>query len=171
MSKKTVKTETLKPAVTATELASDLLNPFKNVLLKGGIDDKFLIRQLKSEFKSKEPKTIKVKGAINPDSLPRGYRIVATSGEIIHSQDGGQDYGDGETIIEYQVKNIGISQKARIDVHKLRGDYPAEKHELSGTVAITPQLTPEDRKLLLSTSKQVINDILQQHRAAIKPRS
>lgn len=168
---KTENTEKTKPEITSAELAADLLNPFKNVLLKGGIDDKFLIRQLKKELRSKEPKIIKVKGAVNPETLKKGYKIVTTSGEIIHSTDGGQDYGDGETVLQYEVANIGISQKARMDVHKLRGDYPAEKHELSGSVTVVPELTPEDRKILTATSKQVVNDILQQHRAAIKPRS
>jgi len=116
--------------ITSEEMAADILNPFKDVLLKGGIDDKFLIKQLKSEFRSKEPKIIKIKGAVNPESLPRGYKIVGQSGEVIHCADGGQDYSDGETIIEYQVKNIGVSQRARMDVHKLRGDYPAVKQSI-----------------------------------------
>lgn len=116
---------------TREEIIGDILSPMQSALNRGGINEQFLIKQLKKEFRSKEPKVIKVKGAVNPDILPKGYKIVTMSGEIIHSADGGTDYGDGETIIEYQVHNIGISQKARMDVHKLRGDYPAEKHEVT----------------------------------------
>lgn len=39
---------------------------------------------------------------------------------------------DGEVVSERIVKDMGVRQKARMDAHKLRGDYPAEKHEHSG---------------------------------------
>jgi hypothetical protein len=143
-------------------------NPIHEAMLGQGITPLYLARKLKRELNAKEPKIVKVKGAVNPDSLPRGYKIRAQSGMIIHSAEGGQDYGDGETVIEYKVDNIGIAQKARMDAHKLRGDYPIERHELNGSITVTPQLTEEDRKILKSISKKAVDDILQQHRESIK---
>lgn len=157
-----------KPLKTREEIIKDLLSPFQSALNAGGINEQFLIKQLKQEFKSKEPKVIKVKGAVKKEDLPRGYKVITTTGLIEFDKEGNREFSDGETIIEYQVHNIGISQKARIDAHKLRGDYPAEKHELSGHVQVTPELTPEDRELLRSTTTKVVNDILQQHRESIK---
>ena len=121
--------------LTPEDFAKDLLNPFVDKLIKGGIDDEYLIRQLKREFKSKEPKIIKVKGAVDQAGLPRGFKVITTSGLIMELEDAeGKKTlkaGNGETVLQYHVRNIGIAQKARMDAHKLRGDYPAEKHDLS----------------------------------------
>jgi hypothetical protein len=160
--------------ITAKEIADDLLNPFVDFLEKGGITDDFLVKQLKKEFRSKEPKIIKVKGAVSQNDLPPGFKLIATSGTLSYQEgDDGQEevYGSGDSIIQYKVHNIGISQRARMDVHKLKGHYPAEKHEHSGQINVIPQLTDEDREMLKSISSQVVNEILQQHREAIKPGS
>ena len=153
---------------TREEIIESILSPFQSALNKGGITEDFLIRQLKKEFKSKEPKVIKVKGAVKKEDLPRGYRVITTTGLIEFDNDGEREFSDGETIIEYQVHNIGISQRARMDAHKLRGDYPAEKHELSGAVDVTPKFEPGDREMVKNMMDQVINGIIQQHRDAIK---
>ncbi len=109
--------------ITSEQLAKDLLNPFKDVLLKGGIDDDYLIKQLKKEFENEEPKVIKSSGKLDSRSLPKNYKVIAKPTK---------DNPYGDTIIECRLHNLGISQKARMDVHKLRGDYPAEKHEHTG---------------------------------------
>lgn len=123
--------------ITSEELARDLLNPFKDVLLKGGIDEGFLIDQLKKEFNSQEPKIIKIKGSIEQSELPEGFEVVANSGMVYEGEKGVVRL-DGETIIQYKVDNIGTMQKARMDVHKLRGDYPAEKmdHNVKGDITV-----------------------------------
>jgi hypothetical protein len=54
---------------------------------------------------------------------------VVESGIIEYDEDG-KEFGTGETLIESSEINWTIRQKARIDMHKLRGDYPAEKHEV-----------------------------------------
>lgn len=40
----------------------------------------------------------------------------------------------GTIIKSEELEALDIRQKARQDAHKLRGDYPAEKHEVEGTV-------------------------------------
>lgn len=47
-----------------------------------------------------------------------------------------------------------IRQKARIDAHKLRGDYPAEEHKISGEM-ITKR-SPEELKELREIAKEVV---------------
>lgn len=46
-------------------------------------------------------------------------------------------FNDKGTIIYSEgVPALDIRQRARIDAHKLRGDYPAEKHEVSGSITV-----------------------------------
>ncbi len=46
-------------------------------------------------------------------------------------------FNDKGTIIYSDgVPALDIQQRARIDAHKLRGDYPAEKHEVSGSITV-----------------------------------
>jgi hypothetical protein len=126
------------------EIANDLLNPFKDVLLKGGIDDKLLIKQLKKELRSKEPKIIKVKGSVKQEDLPLGFKVIADTGTVYEGEKGAVNL-EGETIIQYKVANIGTMQKARMDVHRLRGDYPAEKHDVDHTAEVKIIVEYEDK--------------------------
>lgn len=106
---------------------------FLDVLKDEGVSKKSFIDNYKKELKSKkEPTRIKIKGAVNASSLPKGCRIVATSGVIYHEKDG-DSYGDGETLIEFKAEpNWEIRQRARIDMQKAAGIYPAEKNEFTG---------------------------------------
>lgn len=119
----------MKKSVTSEEIAQDLVNPFKQVLDTGGIDDEYLIKQLKKEFENEEPKHIKSSGKLDSRTLPKNYKVIAKPTK---------DNPYGDTIIECRLHNIAISQKARMDVHKLRGDYPAEKidHNLTGDINV-----------------------------------
>lgn len=108
------------------EIINALASPFADALDGIGVTKQFLAKRLKKEINAKETKLQKLKGAVSTDDLPKtrkgnvkpGYRIVAAS-------------EDNETLIEIDYLNWTISQKARMDANKLRGDYPAEKHELS----------------------------------------
>jgi len=142
---------------TRDEIINDLQSPFKSALNTGGIDDDFLIKQLKREFENEEPKTIKVRGHIDSRKLPKNYKVIARP---LKNE-------DGDTVIEHKVHQIGISQKARIDVHKLRGDYPAEKHDLRGNFNVSPEITPEDRVMLTNVSNKVVDAIINKHRRDI----
>ncbi len=99
-----------------------MLSPFKSAMNRSGIDEEQLIGKLKEELNAEERKVIKISGQVDKSTLDKGYRVVAES--------------ENETIIEYSVNNSAISQKARLDAHKLRGDYPAEKIENTGTVKV-----------------------------------
>ena len=43
---------------------------------------------------------------------------------------------DGKVVEKHNVIAWDVRQRARIDAHKLRGDYPAEKREILGDVDI-----------------------------------
>ena len=98
-----------------------------------GITGEYLIRFHKKELKAKKTEFIKLKGAVNPANLGKGQSIIATSGIIEQDKDG-EWYGTGDTVIAVQVADLGIRQKGLNEVHKLRGDYPADKqkHEVTG---------------------------------------
>ncbi len=98
---------------------------FKKKLTARKVTAEFLITRLKRELNARETKIIKVKGAIKAEDLPKGFKIIATSGTLAYDKEGEQVFGDGETIIRYDPWNMGIQQRAREDAHKLRGDYPA----------------------------------------------
>jgi hypothetical protein len=77
-------------------------------------------------------------------SAKKGQRILSTSGQIVTTKDG-EVFGDGDTVIAWNEVDWSTRQRARMDAHKLRGDYPAEKHEISNVDQI--QYTPEERKM------------------------
>ena len=118
-------------------------HPIHKALDSQSITPIFLAKRLKKELNAKEVKAFK---------------------STVCGEDG--ECGD-EIIYSKPLVAWGIRQKARMDAHKLRGDYPAEKHDLSGSVHVTPQFTPEDRELLLKLSNQVVDGILREHRRTI----
>ena len=52
---------------------------------------------------------------------------------------------------------LDIQQRARIDAHKLRGDYPAEEHRITGEM-ITSR-SPEEIKDLQEIASRVVDEI------------
>lgn len=147
--------------ITSEQLAKDLLSPFQSAINLSGINDKFLIKQLKQELRAKTTKIQKVKGQLTEDDLPKtksgkiksGYRIIG--------------YSSDETLVAIDMINHGIRQKARMDVHKLRSDYPAEKHEHSGSVAVQREYTEEDKAVFKEMGDKVVQGIIDAHRQGI----
>jgi len=113
-----------------------------------------LTKLLKRELKAKVTKSIKIKGAVNPAELGRGRRIVAASGTVIKTK-AGNVFGDGETVIEWDEIAWDIRQRARMDAHKLRGDYPAEKREITGTGGGPLQMLYEE---IVGRATKLVND-------------
>lgn len=58
-------------------------------------------------------------------------RIIA-EGKKIEVDKAGQIYDDGETVIAIDEVSNDIRLKALVEIHRMKGDYPAEKHEHSG---------------------------------------
>lgn len=163
----------MEPERIKDEVLKNLATPWRDILDGVGVTENYLAKRLKKELNSKETKTIKFKGALDEERLPktasgktrRGYRIVSTSGFLSYAKDGGMIFGDGDTVIEIDMINWTVSQKARMDAHKLRGDYPAQKHEHSGPegapIAVAQEISKEDRELLRNISDEVIKEIVE----------
>ena len=117
------------PTPTGEQIIQDLLRPFSEAMEGQGITPLYLAKKLKRELNAKTSKTLKVKGAAS--KLPKGYKNVVTTGIIVDMGEGERDYSDGESVITWDEIDWVIQQRARIDAHKLRGDYPAEKKEIS----------------------------------------
>lgn len=115
------------------EIASERLQ----ALDAAGLTFDYLIKLLKKELRAKTTERLKIRGAVNPDNIGKGRRIVATSGIIVRDKDG-EYYTEGDTVIEWDEVDWGTRQRARIDLHKLRGDYPSEKQDLNlnGTINV-----------------------------------
>jgi len=106
----------------------DLEGPDPMVAALGaiGITPAFLSRRLKRELNAKETHRVKVKGAVDPDNLPKGRKLVTTSGSLAYDKTG-EVFGDGDSVIEWSEINWKVRQTARMDAQKLLGAYPAER--------------------------------------------
>jgi len=116
----------------SAQAAKEVVNLRLQALDNAGLTFEYTIKLLKKELRAKRTERLKVKGAVNPDNLGNGRHIVATSGVIETDKDGDQFYSDGDTVIEWDEVDWTTRQKARMDLHKLRGDYPAKPVELTG---------------------------------------
>lgn len=104
-------------AVTSKELSGAIQTPFLDAISRKGINDDFLARQLWSELHAKTPEVVKFDGTIAEGAkLPRGWKHIISSG--------------GKSILEVTRIDIGTRQRARDSVHKIRGDYAAQEHNV-----------------------------------------
>jgi len=97
-----------------------------------------LIKCLKRELKAQVTKTQKVKGV--PHEVAKGVRTICVTGLIEkHTTRDGieKDYTEGDSVIAINEIAWEVRQKARMDAHRLRGDYPAEEHKHEGAIDIT----------------------------------
>ncbi len=106
-------------------------HPMMLALQKEGITPAMLAKDLKRGLKATVVKTLKVKGAL-PEILPKGYRVISTSGKIIYDRDGDPVAGDGETIIQWSEIDHSERTTNRIDAERLTGSYTPERKEHSG---------------------------------------
>jgi hypothetical protein len=146
--------------VSSEDLAEAVLSPVHQALDNEGITIQKLAKLAKKELNSKTTRTVKIKGAVNGDELPRGFKKITDSG-VIEIDDQGEHFGTGETLIEVSEINWTTRQKARINIHKLRGDYPAEKHDIKlneeSLNAILRGLPTELREAVIAELEQLIS--------------
>ena len=112
---------------TKKEAVEKLLSGYSRALMEAGITERALAKQLKRELKAKESRRVKIKGAVSPEALPRGRRLILTSGKTVLDKDGNEVSGDGETVVEWDEVAWDVQQRARMDAQKLLGLYPAER--------------------------------------------
>lgn len=140
--------------VTGDEIRESLGNPLHDALSKEGISLQYLVQKLKRELNAKVTKTQKIKGKVGKDpegkpKLMRGMRVLA-EGDKLETDKAGTAYDDGDSILAWDEIAWDVRQKARMDAHKLRGDYPADKVEHGGEIDLRHQhaLTPELEEIL-----------------------
>lgn len=126
----------------AEEARAAVQSEMQTALDRLGLTAEYLGRKLKQELNAKTTRTQKLKGSPGSD-MPKKFRHVTTTGiiEMVRGEDGPErEFSDGESLIQWDEADMGIRQRARMDAHKLRGDYPAEKHEVSGEINHTGSL-------------------------------
>lgn len=122
-----------------SQIADELMFPMKQAFEVNGITPEYLAKKLKKELNAEKTVLQKVKGSakvpLTPTGRPKkGLAIVTKTGliETRITDDGPKrEYSDGETVIAINMIDWSTRQKARIDAHKLSGDYPAEKHDVN----------------------------------------
>lgn len=91
---------------------------------RAGLTPGLLAKYLMQELEAKESRIVKIKGRMDK-SKEKKYDLVAE--------------GPEESVISVQVPDMPTRQRARMDAHRLRGDYPAEKVESKNTHEIYGQ--------------------------------
>lgn len=137
-------------------------DPIQKSMDKHGITIDYLVKKLKRELNAKVSERVKVKGAVKKEDLPRGRRIVATSGTLAHDKDG-QVFGDGDTIIEWEEKAWDVQQRARVDAHKLLGNYPAAQVHVGGEMSVTLSLSDDEKAMMRAMVEQTKGKIMEDH--------
>ena len=129
---------------TKADYLHDINSPMQSAMSAAGIDDAYLTRKLKQELEAKKPTRLKVKGALSQDKVGQCAKIIGTTGVVYYGEEG-LAYGDGETVIQFNDADMTIRQKARMDAHKLRNDYPAKEvnHTLNGISGIVSEVLDE----------------------------
>jgi hypothetical protein len=85
-------------------------------------------------MEAKETVFQRMKGKVNPASLPEGHRVAASTGE--------------DTLLEIDVAALGIQIKALELALRVKGLFAPDQYEHSGAASTPIQLTDQDRALL-----------------------
>lgn len=99
------------------EAAQETFKTISEGLSNEGVTFTYLAKKLKKELNAHKVEVFKAK-ATTIERPAVGRPITTETEEVIYSK----------PLVAWDVR-----QKARQDAHKLRGDYPAEKKELSGS--------------------------------------
>ena len=88
-----------------------------------GLSEGKLKGKLQSLVGAKKTVFQKIKGAVNPEDLPPGYRLITTTGVTIENDKGEPIFSDGDSLIEIEVESLGIQTKALDMALKVKGLY------------------------------------------------
>jgi len=114
------------------------------------VEDSQIKKEIEAELLSPLIEALDAEGITLP-YLAKSLKKELKAKEIKVFNDKGMIiYSDG-------VPALDIQQRARIDAHKLRGDYPAEEHRITGEM-ITSR-SPEEIKDLQEIASRVVDEI------------
>jgi len=94
---------------------------------KGPSLDRTLLR-LRQSLNAKETKVVKLKGSLNKDHLPKGFEHIVSTGTMVVNDDG-IAYGDGDSLLKYDVVAHGPRLKAIELALALYDAMPSQRHE------------------------------------------
>jgi len=114
-----------------SQAITDLLTPYRKLLEAGGVTGEFLVQQIWAELHADKTSLQKVKGEVE-DLDAQTSKVVAQSKKRRKGEDGKPVSEVVETIVAVNEIAWDVRQKARMDAHRIRGDYPAEKYQHSG---------------------------------------
>lgn len=125
--------------VSVSEMTRAQTTPMREELKAVGITKKRLAAELLKELEATETKVVKVKGFMIPGmdgvdaemrgKLPDGYEAVMKTTD--------------ETLVQRDLVDWDIRQRARMDAQKLIGAYPAAKFEFSGPAELVKDVVEE----------------------------
>ena len=156
---------TREEALRGQEVGMDVRRETLDLLKKKGPKlDKVLLR-LRQSLNAKETKVIKLKGAITKNDLPKGFDLIVNTGTTIQN-DTCVSFGDGNSLIKYDVVAHGHRLKAVDLALQLHDAMPSKKHEHSGSIdmesgvlnAIIAGLPPEFAEGVCSELSKYISD-------------
>ena len=118
--------------VTANDMVDAILHPTLQACDKSGISLSRLLKDLKKELSAKETKLIKVKKNPPADKvLDEISKSLGGQNAIVKSTRYRVIYETTEEILlAVDMVNWSTRQSARMDAHKLRGDYPAAPQKI-----------------------------------------
>lgn len=97
-----------------------------------GLSDTELKAKIVGLINAKETKFIKVKGAVNPDDLAEGTRVIASTGTIEKGAQGSEWYGDGDTLLAVETESLAIQTKNIETAVKIKGLIKPPVVEVNG---------------------------------------
>lgn len=117
------------------DLKDELLSELdkRNTKVSGNTIGKIALR-FNEGLDAKTTKTMKVKGLVTKDSLPRGFRVVTTTGLVIYNKEGEAEASDGESLIQWDEVDTALRVRTASDVASLYVPKAAQKIELEGTI-------------------------------------
>lgn len=101
-------------------------------------DNKFSIAALKNKHAEllETHKTVfqKIKGQIDTDDLPENASVIAEGKKLVcgGDDDNREAYDDGDTLLAINVADPEIQRRALDMAYKVKGEYAAEKKEVTG---------------------------------------
>lgn len=103
-------------------------DPITTVMEAKGLTNERLVDALLEEMEATDVKLLKVKAG-NLRTAP-GLRVVAETGVQLGA---GAPLLDAESVLQVTTIDWGTRQKARMDAHKLKNQYPNAKQDLNVT--------------------------------------
>ncbi len=76
-----------------------------------GLSDEAIKLKISQGMIAKKVIIRKIKGAVNPNDLPPGYRLITTTGKLSFGENGEEFFSDGDSLIEIELEALEIQHR------------------------------------------------------------